>query len=551
MKRAFYIDTKVKEIADAQTHVEQILKQWKIKDIDIDQASRSLKELLVKMIKVSTETKLKIEVHKLFGDCLIRVSGRGVPLREEEVPTGFTMPELSDVDSEQESIIRNFILKSYGKRVSVHNKKGLNVASILVETSKQRALRRTLFALTCGVFVGVGLKVLGPSIATTFADTFFVPMYTMFLNAIKMLAAPLVFFSIASAVAGNRDMRQMGKLSAKVFGLFVLTSFIAICVALACYWLLPLGDASLAQTVTDSADSIAKTASTTSISLKNTIINIIPADILTPFFKSDMLQVLFLAFLTGLGVTKLGASAAAVNHGLDMLNDLFLKITKIIIKFMPLSIFCSMADMVIRTDVTSLFSVTQWLALTTLGYVVMLIVYAIMFPLLTRLSPIRFFKKFAPVMLNAFVLCSGNAVMPFNMEICRTKMGISTKAYSFAIPLGTVLNKNGGCIALMVSALFMASIFGVPIAPGMMTSIVLMVYVLSVAAPAIPGSILLCIAMLLPMMGIPANAISIIMGIYAFDAMVQTIINVTGTATCTMIAARSENMVDMKVWNED
>ena len=551
MKYVLYIDTKQEEIARVRDKVKLLLELWKIRENDINQADYALNQLLKKLIEVSTEKRLKIEVHKLFGDCVIRISGRGTPLNDEDIPTGIAMPELSEVDSEQESIIRGIIIKSYGRKVSVHNKKGLNVASILVETSKQRALRRTLVALFGGVLVGFLVRAFDESWATSFAENICTPIYTMFLDAIKMLAAPLVFFSIAAAFASNRDIRSMGKFSLKMMGAFALTSFIAIIIATVAYFVHPIGDPTLANMVTDSADDIAGTAAATSISIKNMIINIVPTDMVSPFLKSDMLQVMFLAVLAGFGVTRLGATGAQVNHALDTLNELFLKITKIVIKFMPLSIFCAMANMVIKTDTSSLISVGQWMLATVSCYLLMLLIYAGMIPAFTRLSPITFYKKYAPVMLNAFVICSGNAVMPFNMEICRTKLGISPKAYSFAIPFGTVLNKNGGCIVLMISTLFMAQIFGVSINPGMLVSLAVMNYILSIAAPAIPGSLLICIAMILPMMGISANAISIIMGIYALDSMIQTVLNVTGTAVCTTIAAKSEGLIDMKVWEEE
>ena len=549
MKYVLYIDSKQEETERVREKVKLLLELWKIRPKDIEQADYALNQLLTKLIEVSTEERLKIEVHKLFGDCVIRISGRGTPLNEEDIPTGIAMPELSEVDSEQESIIRAMIIKSYGRKVSVHNKKGLNVASILVETSKQRALRRTLAALAGGVIMGFAIRAINEDWASFFSENICTPVYTMFLDAIKMLAAPLVFFSIAAALASNRDIRSMGKFSLKMMAGFALTSFIAIGVGILAFYIHPIGDPMLSNMVTENA--IAGTATSTSISIKNMIINIIPTDLVSPFLKSDMLQVMFLAILAGFGVTKLGASGGQVNHALDLLNELFLKITKLVIKFMPLSIFCAMSNLVIKTDTSSLISVGQWMLATVACYLFMLIVYAGMIPAFTRLSPITFYKKYAPVMLNAFVICSGNAVMPFNMEICRTKLGISPKAYSFAIPFGTVLNKNGGCIVLMISTLFMAQIFGVSINPGMLVSLAVMNYILSIAAPAIPGSLLICIAMILPMMGISANAISIIIGIYALDSMIQTVLNVTGTAVCTTIAAKSENLIDMKVWNEE
>ena len=550
MKYVLYMDSNPDEIGRVREKLKLLLELWKIRENDIEQEDIALNQLLMKLVEVSSEERLKIEAHKLFGDCVIRISGRGAPLKDEDIPTGIAMPELSEVDSEQESIIRNIIVKSYGRKVSVHNKKGLNIATLLVETSKQRALRRTLVALVGGIAMGFAIRALSASWAMLFADNICTPIYTMFLDAIKMLAAPLVFFSIASAFASNGDIRSMGKFSLKMMGAFALTSFIAIGTAILAFSIHPIGDPALGSMVSDSGNEIINSAASSSISIKNMIINIIPTDMLSPFLRSDMLQVMFLAILAGFGVTRLGASGGQVNHALDLLNELFLKITKIIIKFMPLSIFCAMANMVIKTDTSSLISVGQWMLATVLCYIFMLVVYAVMIPAFTRLSPITFYKKYAPVMLNAFVICSGNAVMPFNMEICRTKLGISPKAYSFAIPFGTVMNKNGGCIVLMISTLFMAKIFGVSIDTGMLVSLAVMNYILSIAAPAIPGSLLICIAMILPMMDIPANAISIIIGIYALDAMIQTVLNVTGTAVCTTIAAKSENLIDMKVWEE-
>ena len=158
MKRTIYINSSIDEIPEVQSKVKARLEKWKIRPNDIVNADHALKELLTKMIEASSEPQLKIEVHKLFGDCIIRITGRGTPLRDEDIPTGIVMPEISEVDSEQESIIRAIIIKSYGRKVSFHNKKGLNIGTILVETSKQRALHRTLGALFGGIIFGIVIK---------------------------------------------------------------------------------------------------------------------------------------------------------------------------------------------------------------------------------------------------------------------------------------------------------------------------------------------------------------------------------------------------------
>ena len=114
MKYVLYIDSKQEEITRVREKIKLLLELWKIRENDIEQADHALNQLLTKLIEVSTEDHLKVEVHKLFGDCVIRISGRGTPLKDEDIPTGSIMPELSEVDSEQESILRakfHFITK--------------------------------------------------------------------------------------------------------------------------------------------------------------------------------------------------------------------------------------------------------------------------------------------------------------------------------------------------------------------------------------------------------------------------------------------------------
>ena len=101
MKYVLYIDSKQEEITRVREKIKLLLELWKIRENDIEQADHALNQLLTKLIEVSTEDHLKVEVHKLFGDCVIRISGRGTPLKDEDIPTGIIMPELSEVDSEQ------------------------------------------------------------------------------------------------------------------------------------------------------------------------------------------------------------------------------------------------------------------------------------------------------------------------------------------------------------------------------------------------------------------------------------------------------------------
>lgn len=149
-------------------------------------------------------------------------------------------------------------------------------------------------------------------------------------------------------------------------------------------------------------------------------------------------------------------------------------------------------------------------------------------------------------MLSAFTMASSSATIPVSIEICKDRLGIAKKVYSFSIPLGATINMDGSCITQMISALFMAKIFGVPMTMSLVFSMALTIFVLSVGAPGVPGGALVCIALLLPQYGIPVEGISLIMGLYSLVGMMQTCVNVTGDATVTTIVAKSEGLMDME-----
>ena len=125
------------------------------------------------------------------------------------------------------------------------------------------------------------------------------------------------------------------------------------------------------------------------------------------------------------------------------------------------------------------------------------------------------------------------------MQTCKEKLKISPEIYSFSIPLGIVINMDGGCVTMLVSTFFLARVYGISIPAQMLLPYFVSVFMLSVAAPAVPGGILLCLTVLLPQVGIPIEGISIIIGLYFLVSMVQTMTNITSTVVCSFIADRS------------
>ena len=528
-----YIERELsKKKLDPKTRAKTLLTAEEVLRAAIEHADSEENELSVKLIS-----------SPLF--CELRISAKGSPFDISAVEEGLVYAE----DRESAAVLRRLIERVMGGNVSVRNRRGLNTAVIKVTRSRYAQLVYTIGALLLGLAVGFLMKGLLPeTVSTAVTQNLFAPVNTMFLNALKMVVAPLVLFSIASSIAEFGDMKALGRVACKVVGSYFVTSILAILLGLGVWLLLPIGDPALQSAVTDAAaETVAKGAGVTA-SIRDTIVGIIPSDIVNPFLKADMLQIIFIAAMLGLAAGALGDRLRVLH---DVLNDcyaVFSKITAMIIRVMPLAIFCAMAKMVLSMNSGSLLSVFAWVPTIYLADLLMLCVYAVMILVFARLNPLTFFKKYYPAMLTAFTFAASNPALPTSMETCDRRLGVSKRIYSFSLPLGATINMDGGCITQMISALFMAKIFGIPVSGSVILSLVLAIFVLSVGAPGVPGGALVCISILLPQIGVPAEAISIIMGLYSIVGMMQTCVNVTGDAAVTLTVAKSEKLLDESVY---
>jgi Na+/H+-dicarboxylate symporter len=203
-----------------------------------------------------------------------------------------------------------------------------------------------------------------------------------------------------------------------------------------------------------------------------------------------------------------------------------------------------MAKMMISMKLGDLVSVILWVPVIYFGVALMILVYVLILMIVGGLNPFIFLRKFYPASITAFTLASSNAALPTSMKQI-DEVGVSPKVYSFSLPLGATVNMDGSCITLIISALFFAKIFGVPVTSNVLISLFISIIVLSLGSPGVPGGNLVCIALLIPQIGIPAEAISLIMGLYPIVGMAQTCANATGDAVVTTVVAKHEHMMDL------
>ena len=535
------------KISQGMEEVERTLSNFNVSKDTLIKSMLAIEDVVVKMFENSGEDTLLIKFRSVFDMVSLRIKCRGEEFSVQDLVEDFGID-----DVELRDFVNQYMARIMGDNISIYNRSGINNCKINISKSKYLALFKILAGLVLGLLVGWLLELCLPStIVAGISDNILSSISTLFLNAIKMVVAPLVLFSMASSVADFSDLAALGKIAIKVISGYILTSIIAIGVGLGVYNLFPIGDSSLSSLVTNQAAETIARGKDVSISIKDLIVNIIPSDSINPLLNSDMLQIIFIGVILGIAISGISNIHPKAKDAVICLNDIFSKITTMIIGFMPLAVFCSMAKMVIDLDMNSFAKVAAWLPVSFIGFFIMIVMYSILLFVFTRLNPFKFLKAYFPVIATAFSLASSNATMPYSMKCCDEKLGIPKKLYSFSIPLGATINMDGSCITMIVTCLFMAKIFGITLTTSSLISLIIAIIAFSIGAPGIPGSVLVGLSLLLPQIGVPAESISIILGIYSINCMGQTAVNVCGDGVVTTIVASLEKMLDIEKYNSN
>ena len=504
-------------------------------------------ESAARLIEHSTPgSSLRLSVRRVLDDVTITMTASGDPV--DFIPDS---PELGidqeTVGPESESLIRSIVLKSFSSDIRYQNKAGRNIVRLTTARSPRVFLYQTITAIAAAIALGLLMRLIFSSDVNTWvAENILKTLQTLFMNGLKLVVAPVVFFSITGSITQFSNLRDVGRIGMKVLLLYFLTSLIAVAVGIGYSLIFQPGDPSLAVLV--SGTSATTVPGSATLSLLDTIQGIVPDNFLKSFVENNMLQLIFLAILSGATLNTLGEKGAPVKRMFDALYEFFMKITSYFIKLVPLMVFCSLASTFMTTGLESILSVLSIMGLVLLGLITMVAVYCVIVAVIGRVNPLTMLRKYAGTMLQVFSLSSSNASISLNMEACDKMLGVSPKLYSMSIPLGATLNMDGLCMSLSIITLALARIFGVQLDLSQLIQIGLTIIIISMGMPGIPGTMLIGLAMILSQIHIPVEAISLIMGIYAILDMFETASNCLGDVSMTVVVARTEGLLNEKVF---
>ncbi|MFR1831552.1 MAG: dicarboxylate/amino acid:cation symporter [Lachnospiraceae bacterium] len=361
-----------------------------------------------------------------------------------------------------------------------------------------------------------------------------------FIRLMQMLVVPLVFCSLVCGSMAIGDTKKLGKVGVKILGFYLLTTAIAVSAAIFVASLINPGKG-LNMGVMETAE----TAVIEKTGFADTILSIIPTNPMAALANGEMLPLILFALIIGVILAHRGERADTVASFFSQFNDIMMDMTTGVMKLAPAGVFCLIARTFAGLGLDAFIPLLKYMAAVLLALAVQcLIVYQIFLKTMTGISPIKFLKSFAPVMAFAFSTATSNATIPLSIETLYRKVGVSKKISSFTIPLGATINMDGTAIMQGVAVVFAAQAFHIGLTTADFLTVIATATLASIGTAGVPSVGLITLSMVFNSVGLPVEAIGLIMGIDRILDMTRTAVNITGDAVCTTIVAKQEGALE-------
>lgn len=519
-----------------------------LKDAGLDLKDITLAQLLMeemffrlqKGMEGGEDFSAEVSLRQVWKETDLRLEASG---REYNPIPGVTEQEEGD----EEEAYRLAILKTNRQRLSCVRKNGRNIITIKLREldGAKRQLIYTVGALIFGIMGGLLAQGFLDSAAIAGINNSFVhPVRSLFLNALHMMMAPVTFFAIIAGITNISDAALIGKLGGRMVMVSVFMQVITVLLALFLGIFIFTGDFSYIQAGISSSGG--GSAPGQSVSLGDMFLNIVPKNLVDPFKGDNILQVMFLAIFFGFVINSMGEKAKGAVEVIDFVFRFALAVLRLIVKAIPLVVFLSMLSLFAGTGIESLLAFGRLFGGLAVGVLIVWAVGACTVLIFGKISPIKATQKLAALSPLVFTVSSSHARLPFVLKFCAEKLGIDGKLAAFSIPVGVQLNKAGNCVFFSLVIIMFMRVYGIDVHPGLFLTLWISVFVMAIAKPPIPCGGIICIAYLFTVVGVPAEAISVILCIEPLAAMFNGVCNESANITTSFIVARGAGMLDEK-----
>lgn len=400
--------------------------------------------------------------------------------------------------------------------------------------------------MLAGAAVGLTLNFTGWNsneiVQTYVVGGFFHVIGKLFILSLKMMVVPLVFVSLFCGTTALREPSMLGSIGGRTLMFYLLTTAIALVIALSFATLIGVGQGSEIQAVAYEAKE--------GKSFVAVILSIIDNPI-KAMAEGNMLAIIVFAIILGLSATMAGQAGEQVIDFFKAFNVVIMKMVMLIMHFAPYAVFAILAKVCAELGIGAIKDLAGYF-FTVLGLLIFhaLVIYPVLLKLLSGLNPVTFLKKMEAAITFAFGTSSSNATIPVTLRTVTERLGVNRSVASFTVPFGATINMDGTAIMQGVACVFIANLYGVDLTTTQLITVVLMATMASIGSAGVPSAGLVMLQGVLLQVGLPIEGIGIILGIDRLLDMTRTAVNITGDAAVTCIVGKSQGQFDQAVYDD-
>ncbi len=399
-----------------------------------------------------------------------------------------------------------------------------------------------------GIFFGLALNIFvipNALVENFLIENIFTTLATIFILLLKMIVLPLIFVSLISGIVSINDTSALGRIGLKTISLYILTTIIAISLALLSSTLVGYDQQNLSLGSNPIIDSDLPQS-------KNYILTFFPENFFASLADGNVIHVLVFAIFLGIAASLIKEEIKVYIDLIDDLNKILNKLVLMIIQLTPIAVFCLLAKTFATQGIEVFIPLAKYFFLVIM--VLMLhftITYSILLRLFASLDLKKFYNKIKSILIFTFSTASSNASIPFTLNAVINKFGVKKSVASFSIPLGATINMDGTAIMQGCATYFLATFYGIDLSLNDYITIIITATLASIGTAGIPSAGILMLSIILTEIGIPLEGITLLLGVDRLLDMIRTSVNVTGDTCITCIVAKSEKMLDEKKYNAD
>ena len=420
-------------------------------------------------------------------------------------------------------------------------------------TSFQALLSKLWFRVLLGLVLGIGFGFAMGSLGVEGKDsltTYIKPIGTVFINLIKMVIVPLIFFSLVSGIVSMTDADAFKRIGLKSVGAYLMTGAFAVVIGLTFASLFKPGlgvDLSALQAVAGGG----VTGSTKhDVSLIQILVDTIPPNVIKAMADDQILQVVVFALFIGVTLNILGDKVKTLIVVVKEAAQVVFRLIETIVRLSPYGVFALTAWMVGTQGMDILLALLKLVLVVIGALFTQYLLFGLMIIVFGRMSPLPFYKKMLEPQLLAFSTSSSKATLSTAMRVVNEKIGVSKSSTSFVLPLGASINMDGTAIYLGITALFFSQAYNIPLDAHHYFILILTATLGSIGAAGIPSGSLFMMGMVFTSVGLPLDGIALIAGVDRILDMMRTTVNITGDSVITMLVDKSEATFDRGLYED-